>query len=356
MLVTGTFRRFRYRRLIERFLAERPAPLPIQVVFEVTNRCNLTCSMCYYNRNSISQKNREMSFEEICQVIDKIPRSIKHFEIIGGEPLIRRDLPDILHYLSLKGARCTITTNGTLFTPKVLDQVLTMNHLDHIQFSIEGPPKIHDLIRGRGTFNKAADALRILATRFPVDVITVIMRQNIDHLLETLDLLLGWGIKHWTISLVRLYRSADVARSASIMGLTEDCFLVKHEPQPRLELTLGRLERVLSELEACCRKSGVTVRYLPPDLGRNPAACYSPVQESFYKPVFCTRLLKVRLDSAGKLTHCYAFHPVLGNLLVDDFRQAWNGPAYRAFRRRLVEVNLLPVCYICPLVEYLNRR
>jgi MoaA/NifB/PqqE/SkfB family radical SAM enzyme len=351
-----TLRHFRYRRLIRHFLAERPAPLPVQVVFVVTNRCNLTCTMCYYSRNYTNQRNPEMSFEEICQVIDRIPKSVKHFEIIGGEPLMRRDLPDILHYLSLRGIRCTITTNGTLFTPKIINRVLTMNHLDHIQFSIDGPLKIHDLIRGRGTFNKAAGALRVLATRLPVHVITVLMPQNINHLLQVPDLLLEWGVKYWTVSPVRLYRSADVARSASIMGLGEDCFLVRHEPQPRLEFTLDRLERVLSEIEASCRKAGITLTYLPPDLHRSPAACCNPEQESFCKPGFCTRLLKVRLDWAGNLTHCYVFHPVLGNLLVEDFQQAWNGPTYRSFRRKFLEVNLLPVCRICPMVEYFDER
>lgn len=96
--------------------------------FPVTLRCNLRCKLCaehspYYNRPYYP------SLEELILQIDGLFRltdSIGKFDITGGEPFLRKDLPQILQYLydHYRGQieKLRVTTNGTLLPPEGFEE------------------------------------------------------------------------------------------------------------------------------------------------------------------------------------------------------------------------------------------
>jgi len=68
---------------------------PVQVTLFVTSRCNLRCKMCFYWEPIENSSKGEISLNEI----EKISKSMPNFTwllIGGGEPFIRKDLPDII--------------------------------------------------------------------------------------------------------------------------------------------------------------------------------------------------------------------------------------------------------------------
>lgn len=93
--------------------------IPISGNFEITSICNLRCVHCYvrdtYNTN-------ELSFEEICDILDQIADAgCLWLLITGGEPLVRRDFTQIYQYAKKKGFIIFVLSNGTLITPDIAD-------------------------------------------------------------------------------------------------------------------------------------------------------------------------------------------------------------------------------------------
>ena len=76
--------------------------IPVGGGLELTYRCNLHCLHCYsLCKNKYS---REMSYVEICKIIDQLADAgTLYLFITGGEPLIRNDFPKIYKYIKKKG-------------------------------------------------------------------------------------------------------------------------------------------------------------------------------------------------------------------------------------------------------------
>ena len=67
----------------------------IQVVWEATYNCTSKCMFCYNCWKDGYEPQKEMSLDELRTVLDKLPK-FQRFVISGGEPLLRKDLEDII--------------------------------------------------------------------------------------------------------------------------------------------------------------------------------------------------------------------------------------------------------------------
>ena len=93
------------------------------VVWNITKRCNLKCVHCYAHATPQAQDN-ELSTDEGKALIDYLADfNAPVLLFSGGEPLMRKDLPELAGYAVKKGMRAVISTNGTLIheeTAKIL--------------------------------------------------------------------------------------------------------------------------------------------------------------------------------------------------------------------------------------------
>ena len=106
----------------------------------VTYRCNAKCRMCDV------WKFPTKPAEEIgADVIEKLPRMF-FTNVTGGEPFVRKDLPDLVGLIRRKTRRVVISTNG-YFTDRVISLCRKYPDLG-IRISIEGLPRTNDEIRG----------------------------------------------------------------------------------------------------------------------------------------------------------------------------------------------------------------
>ncbi|MFX0011289.1 MAG: radical SAM protein, partial [Candidatus Hermodarchaeota archaeon] len=142
-----------------------------QIIFEVTQICNLRCKYCIYGNAFYNYRNHstlQMPFEIALKGMQYIYDLTKRREdkelfisIYGGEPLtnfqlIKRIVKESKKIFENFNLRYSITTNGTMLIKKIIDYLVLNNF--SIQISLDGPEDMNDANRlfsdGKGTYAK----------------------------------------------------------------------------------------------------------------------------------------------------------------------------------------------------------
>lgn len=160
------------------------------VVWNVTRRCNLKCVHCYAHAEDKSFAN-ELSTAQGRDLIDDLTGfGAPVLLFSGGEPLVRKDLPELADYAVKKGMRAVISTNGTLITPTVA-RTLKEIGLSYVGISLDGMQEINDRFRGvNGAFAAAlAGILNCQTAGIKVGLRFTINKFNINEIPAIFDLL-----------------------------------------------------------------------------------------------------------------------------------------------------------------------
>lgn len=139
---------------------------PQWLIFFVTARCNARCSMCFYwEEIEGADRARELSLDEIRRVAASLPK-ITYLSLSGGEPYLREDLADVVQAIvdAADPVFVSIPTNGA-FPDRVASAVDALSRRNpgtsfDVHLSLDGPPAVHDRIRG----TRAASYASVMAT------------------------------------------------------------------------------------------------------------------------------------------------------------------------------------------------
>lgn len=130
------------------------------VLFELTDFCNLNCPFCL--NDSSSDNKTYLSLSQFQVMLDKIKNKAPFVQLSGGEPLANPEFSSILEYLILNNVVFHINTNGTLMTDWLLETLLTYKR-SSIQFSLDGATAItNDHIRCSGHYDKIVQIIKFL--------------------------------------------------------------------------------------------------------------------------------------------------------------------------------------------------
>ena len=149
----------------------------------ITNRCTLRCKHCFiYRDGNPNDASAEMETPVMLKKLAELQKlhGIQHMLWMGGEPLLR---PDVLRDGVKLFPGNTITTNGTI---KPLD----LPNCIYV-ISVDGPPRLNDIVRGNGTYKKVMNTLSNIPDKFSSTVMCqcVVTRQNEGSLEELVKLL-----------------------------------------------------------------------------------------------------------------------------------------------------------------------
>lgn len=114
--------------------------------FEVTNACNLSCTICPVNQGMRRPRARQ-SLATFVRFLDANPGLEFVLLFQWGEPLLVRELPQMIQAATERGVRTMITTNGTLLTEEWSRKLLDAG-LARLTLSVDGDPETHRRIRG----------------------------------------------------------------------------------------------------------------------------------------------------------------------------------------------------------------
>ncbi|CAH2600991.1 Radical SAM protein [Rhodovastum atsumiense] len=312
----------------ERQRAEHPLTY---LFWESTLRCNLFCRHCGSDcLRDDSTADRELAGEVICAELDAIAREYDPggitFAIIGGEPLVRRDIDAVGAHAAALGYNWGITTNAMLLDEKRLASLKAAG-LTSIAVSLDGLAAQHDALRRRpGAFLRVSDALRrLVADPFwrAFDVICCVSRINIDHLGPFVDYLAGLGVPG-----VRLTPVFSRGRADAESGL----------------MLSGEQTRQLLAFVATQRASRKDIDVTLSEEGYWGPNWECRIRESFHYCGSGINIGSILYD--GQVTGCPSVSRrfVQGHLRDAPFLGIWNN-AFTLFRQR--ETVALPRCRAC---------
>jgi MoaA/NifB/PqqE/SkfB family radical SAM enzyme len=148
------------------------------------SRCNCRCVMCdiwkVAEARSLSQADLRPHLHSIAAL------GVRQVVFSGGEPLMNPGLWLLCRMLRAGGIRLTLLSTGLLFEKYAAEIVA---ELDEAIVSLDGPPEVHDTIRGvKGAFErlqKGIDSVRRQRAAFPISARTTVQSLNFRHLLST---------------------------------------------------------------------------------------------------------------------------------------------------------------------------
>ncbi|MEE8168603.1 MAG: radical SAM protein [Candidatus Hydrothermarchaeales archaeon] len=310
-------------------------PPPSKITFELTDRCNLNCRMCFREK-----KRNELSPKEIKKVLDNIG-PIKEISLIGGEIFIRNDIFEILDLLN--GISIVFHTNGTLLDEEKIDK-LRGYKFRRIGFSIDGMRSLNNKIRGSDSaFERTVWAIRSM-NGFPTAVNTVVMKDNLDQLGGVLDLASNLNAREYRIEPEMFSTAEDVRVSEEILG-TGHCIATKIKKSDAYDYPLQRFQEIKAGLKRQAANNGIKFTVAPRVADIDEEEFFSGrIRE---KKLFCKHLLVPRIDPNGNVIFCHLIRKRFGNLLDTPLKEIWNSTELREIRIKLLENNLLPLCKRC---------
>jgi len=162
---------------------------PFQITLSLTNRCNFRCDYCHIPL----QERDEMTTVEWLAAIDELRAGgLGRASLIGGEPLVRKDVGEIVRHLKRHGVHTSMNTNGWL----VPDRIEEIAELDLACVTLDGPEEIHDRQRHPGSYARVLRALDVLGRRKIAAVtMTVVTPAGIDHVDHVLEVARAHGTR-----------------------------------------------------------------------------------------------------------------------------------------------------------------
>ncbi|WP_027193296.1 heme b synthase [Megalodesulfovibrio gigas] len=183
---------------------EDGSPLCRLVAWELTRSCNLACKHCRAEAH-MEPYPGELSTDEAKALIDSFKQVGDPIIIFtGGEPLLRKDIFELVKHASDQGLRCVMAPNGTLLNPENVARLKAAG-IQRCSISIDGPDAAtHDVFRGvPGAFEAAMRGIQYLTdagVEFQIN--TTVTKDNLHQFKEIYTLADSLGAKAWHIFLL----------------------------------------------------------------------------------------------------------------------------------------------------------
>ena len=178
---------------LKRFLVNINTKYPFLIDWATTYKCNLSCRHCR------GMKEGEISTERAIALLDEIARLKPGWLIIeGGEPLLRKDIREILSIASQKHVEVHLITNGMLLDDNWISTLISMGI--SVMISIDGATKnTYESIRQGANFEMAIKAVDRCVRGGILEAINfTVMRKNFREIPEILKLAASIGVKRVT--------------------------------------------------------------------------------------------------------------------------------------------------------------
>jgi radical SAM enzyme (rSAM/lipoprotein system) len=257
-----------------------------------------------------------MPSEDFLRVLSSIKKQTDPSKITiaitGGEPTLRKDLPEIGAKIRLLGFKWGMVTNGMLYT-KELHQKLMKSGMGAVTLSLDGMQESHNWLRNSSqSYKRAMGAIDLFykEDRLNYDIVTCVNQRNISELKGIRNLLEEKDVRAW-----RLFTIAPIGRAAA----NKEMLL---EPQ--------QLKRLMDFIKESRKSSKIDIKF---SCEAYVGSYENEVREGFF---FCRAGVNIgsiladgSISACPNINHKY----IQGNIYDSDFMDVW-GNGFQDMRDR----------------------
>lgn len=155
---------------------------PLFVTLLTTNLCDIECDFCDIPKREKYQP----SIDTLKNCIDEFKEvGVERLALVGGEPLVRDDIGEIISYAKGIGLYTILTSNGY----QAYRRIDELKELDLLAISLDGPKEIHDKYRREGSYDNALKSIKAARdVGLKVWTITVLTKDNVDQVDHMINL------------------------------------------------------------------------------------------------------------------------------------------------------------------------
>lgn len=289
---------------------------PLILTHRVTSLCNCKCDTCDLWKKSSEYKD-DLSKEKIFEMLkDAKTAGMIGYSVWGGEPLLRKDLPEILQFAKKLKFMTMVITNG-FFLKERHKEISPFT--DFLAVSIDANDDLHDRMRGRkGVRKRAIEGIKLCKnSKMKIIINSVISKLNVDRIEDLLD----------------LSKELDVLHTFEPMDINEDYF----KPNQQLRLSKEERQTVFSKIikfKKAGYRIGNSTQYLHNFSYQKEYTCHSPK-------------ISITVDAHGTISSCV--NTVWGNITNRRFKEIFESQEFKEFCKKAEQCNKCDVSCVIEL-------
>ena len=337
--------------------------LPETIFLVVNSQCNLRCRMCDIGQGTsdgqfyrvMNRNGTSLLPETIYGLLDDTASWKPAIAITGTEPLLYTHLRAVARRVLEAGHRLQITTNGFLLRDYA--DFFVKVGLSELWVSMDGPPEVHDFIRGvKGAFERAAGGIRRVQEgvdssgrqRPGISLNFTISHFNQHHLVSFLDSIVKEGIRP-----VRITFCHTNFVTESMAGFHNErwgsSYTARASCTSAFDPRKISAEILWNQIMEVRERDDFRVSFSPELRSREQIEIFYQHPEQFVTPPYCNMAHSAaQILSDGTLTASTRCMDIsLGNVRNARFPDLWEGEKRRQFLADLDRVGAFPVCSRC---------
>lgn len=339
-------------------------PAPLTIYWSINSVCNLRCKMCdvgmmneegmFFKNLRIDRKLHEIDLDVFKRVIDEVQADRPFIAINSTEPLMYRPLALAVEHCTRRGLKTGVTTGA--YTLQKQADALAEAGLSRLSVSMDGPPDVHNHIRGRkDSFEQAFAgieafdrACKRLGRKAEIYINCTITNLNHDRLVdfyESIKMLPVDAINFhymWFIDPVTAEEHNQIYGDR--FGVSASCYSEWIDPR-----TVD-IDILSDQIETLKRQPRV---HFAPAFTRDELKTYFHAPNEFVQQdsrcLASWFFLQILADgNVIVYTRCHS--KPMGNVNHQSIAEIWNGPAVKTWRTFIQAAGKMPMCKRCDLV------
>lgn len=325
------------------------APPPREITLRLTSNCNLRCVQCgqwgekgVFTTPGRTDFRSEMSTDEWKLFIERVASFCTHIYFFGGEPFLRRDCVDLVRFATARNIIAGVNTNGNFL--ENMGHAIVDSGLDYLIVSLDGPKEINNQIRlgkldvYQATVDGLLELIRAKKERksaYPIIELNMTLTDlNQEHVVKMSDLALQLGVDYFALTL-GIFTTSELAHESSVQFREE--FGVQPHFYQGFVRDVSRMnpQAISAQIKKVKRVWGSRYKQYPP-VNVDLAEYYRNPELPLRRGRCITPWLNMQVMPNGEMAFCEDFPDlIVGNVRENDALALWNGPASRAWRKRI---------------------
>lgn len=277
---------------------------PLRIFYDITYACNLRCKHCF--SKSGNKNSQELTLDEKIILVKQMKElGVGRVSIAGGEPLCCNDFFPFVNECRRNGIEVSVSTNGLCFDEEIVRE-LNECELKTITVSVDGDESNNDAIRGKGSFEKAVNGLKVLKKFYKYNycIKMTLMKTNINDIEKVIKLGIDCGCNSVKFNCVREDGRALDNKNLVILQREEYLYVLEHIE--KLKEKYKDIIKIKAPLSVYCAEEYSYIK----ELG---FGCFAG------KESIC-------VDALGNVRACSHFPEefIAGNIRDNTLKEIWN--------------------------------